>query len=346
MLPGTESRRLPAEWEPQAAILLTWPHDPEIWGGDFEAVQRCFRAIALAIADHQPLLVTCRDPAHREEVRRLLGDPPGVRYHCLPSDDCWVRDHGPVGVLVEGRPRLLDFRFNGWGGKFPAADDDALSGRLAAAGAFGDTPVERVELVLEGGSIDGNGAGELLTTASCLLHPGRNPGLDRREMEASLARLLGCPHQHWLEQGRLEGDDTDGHIDTLARFVAPDAIVHVSCDDPADHNHDTLQRMAQELAMLRRPDGTPYRLRPLPSPPPIRDPQGRQYPASYANFLVTNHKVLLPGYHPSSDALAREVLAESFPDRRVEVIDCLPLIRQSGSLHCVTMQLPKGVECG
>ncbi|RME34958.1 MAG: agmatine deiminase family protein, partial [Gammaproteobacteria bacterium] len=214
----------------------------------------------------------------------------------------------------------------------------------AAAGAFGTTPMARVELVLEGGSIDSNGEGELLTTAFCLLHPGRNPGLGRGRMQTRLEQHLGATCQHWLEHGALEGDDTDGHIDTLARFVAPDTIAHVTSDDPADHNYQALGEMARELAALRRPDGSPYRLLPLPSPPPLLDPEGRQYPASYANFLITNHKVLLPGYHPATDPAARETVAAAFPGRETVLIDCLPLIRQSGSLHCVTMQLPQGVD--
>ncbi|MAT64376.1 MAG: agmatine deiminase [Gammaproteobacteria bacterium] len=341
---------LPPEWAPQDAVMLTWPHHHGDWAAHIDEVDALFARLACEIAQRETALIACHDDEHRAHVADLLmhscADLNRVELYVAASNDSWARDHGPITVQRSGRPVLLDFNFNGWGGKYPAELDNRLTARLAEAGAFGDTPREPIDLVLEGGSIEVDGAGSLLTTVSCLLSPGRNPGLDRFELEQRLRRHLGVERILWLEHGVLEGDDTDGHIDTLARFCNEHTIAHVQCEDPADPHYVPLQAMQRELEALRRPDGKPYTLIPLPLPAPIRDDEGRRLPATYANFLILNQAVLVPVYGDPQDALACDRLAAAFPERELVALDCRPLIRQYGSLHCVTMQLPRGVLGG
>jgi agmatine deiminase len=344
---GACVRRLPAEWEPQDGVMLTWPHDGGDWRPFLAQVEPVYVRLAAEICRRGRLLACARDAAHAAHLQRLL-DGAGVpltqvRIAIAPSNDSWSRDHGPLTVLEDGRPRLLDFRFNGWGGKYPADLDDAIPERLCAAGVFGTLPRERVDFVLEGGGIESDGEGTLLTTAQCLLSPGRNPGLDRAAIERRLVECFGLSRVLWLGHGHLEGDDTDSHIDTLARFCDPRTIAFQACDDPHDAHHADLSAMEAELRALRRADGTPYRLVPLPWPAPKRSAEGRRLPASYANFLVVDGAVLVPTYRDAADALALARLAECFPGREIVGIDCLPLIEQNGSLHCITMQLPRGV---
>jgi agmatine/peptidylarginine deiminase len=338
---------LPAEWTRQSGVLLTWPHGAGDWGPFLEGVEAVFLAIAAEVTRREGLLVACSDGAHREHVMRRLAqsgaDLGRVGSQIAPSNDSWARDHGPLTVLRNGAPEILDFVFNGWGGKFPAALDNAITKSLHACGAFGTTPLHSVDLVLEGGSIDADGAGTLLTTERCLLAPTRNPQLTRQDIEQRLQALLGARRVLWLGHGALLGDDTDSHIDVLARFCDPATLAHTSCLDASDPNYPELQAMERELAQLRTSDGKPYRLVPLPIPAPQYDERGGRLPASYANFLIVNGAVLVPVYRDGADGVALERLAGCFPDRDIVPIDCRALIRQHGSLHCVTMQLPEGV---
>ncbi len=340
-------RRLPAEWEPQDAVLLTWPHARTDWAGELAAAERTFLEIAAQVGARQRVLIACHDEPLRKAVARALADrglpPERWSLYLAPSNDTWARDHGPLGVIADGRPLLLDFEFNGWGGKFEAALDNRISRELQRQGAFGATPLQRIDLVLEGGAIDSDGAGTILTTASCLLAAGRNAGIERADWEELLARHLGAARVLWLEHGALQGDDTDGHIDTLARFCDARTIAHVSCPDRDDDHHETLAAMETQLRTLRTAEGKPYRLIPLPWPRAQRDAEGRRLPATYANFLIINGAVLVPTYRDPSDAEALRLLRECFPRREVVGIDCSALIRQNGSLHCVTMQIPAGV---
>lgn len=327
--------------------MLTWPHPGTDWGRGLQQAEGVFLDIARAVTERERLLVVCRDPAHQEHVRLLLAGE-GVALEALslplaPSNDSWARDHGPITILEDGTPRMMSFRFNGWGNKYPANLDAAITGRLHEAGAFGATPLERVELVLEGGSIDSDGQGTLLTTSRCLLSQQRNPGTSRIAMDEALGKSLGARRLLWLKHGMLIGDDTDGHVDMLARFCAPDTIVHTACDNSDDEHFRELQAMAAELARFRTERGDPYRLVPLPLPEPKRDDQDYRLPASYANFLIINGAVLVPVYGDAADDVALQRLGDCFPDRRLVAIPALPLIRQYGSLHCVTMQLPEGV---
>ncbi len=339
-------RRLPAEWEPQDACLLTWPHDDGDWP-DLPRIEGLFLAIADAICRHERLIVACLDAEHARHVTRILidqgTDPARFRCLCAESNDSWARDHGPLTAYEDGRPRLCDFGFDGWGGKYPAGLDNTLTRRLHAQGAFGATPLETIDLVVEGGNIDSDGQGTALCNGPCLHDPRRNPGLTPDEIDERLCRTLGIERLLCIENGRISGDDTDGHIDMLARFCDPRTIVYSQAVDEDDPDHAPLAAMADELAALRDAAGRPYHLHALPAPSPRYDAEGRRLPASYANFLVINGAVLVPQYGCPADAVALALLSRCFPDRQTYAIDCRPAIEQAGSLHCLIMHLPKGV---
>ena len=337
---------LPAEWAPQDVILLTWPHADSDWRPWLDQADRTFAALAAAISRYQVVIIGCHNNQHSQRVRSLLSAASArldrCRFYLVPSNDVWARDHGPIAVYRNGRPVLLDFRFNGWGGKYPCDLDDRITARLHALGAFGATPRESVDLILEGGSIETDGQGTLLTTAQCLLNPNRN-GLDQASLEQRLRETLGMTRFLWLRHGHLAGDDTDSHIDTLARFSDSRTILYQGCADPADLHFEPLQAMAEELRAFRTATGEPYRLIELPLPAARYDEEGQRLPAGYANFLILNGAVLMPTYDDPLDRMALERLRGCFPEQEVVGIPCATLIRQYGSLHCVTMQLPAGV---
>lgn len=324
--------------------MLTWPHEATAWAPQLAAVERVYLELAQAISRHEEVLIVCRDAIHRETIDdKLRACGVGhARYALAPSNDTWARDHGPIGVTDGAQPLLLDFSFNGWGGKHPYALDNAINRHLAEAACFA-TDVTPIDFILEGGAIDSDGEGGLLTTRHCLLTSTRNAGLDEAEIEARLCAWLGISRILWLSHGELAGDDTDGHVDTLARFCDAGTIAYASCDDPADEHYAGLTTMAKELRALKQRNGKPYRLLPLPLPRAHFDETGQRLPATYANFLIINGAVLVPTYaDPIADAHALSTLAEAFPGREIVGIDCVPLIQQYGSLHCVTMQLPAG----
>jgi agmatine deiminase len=339
---------LPPEWAAQGGILLTWPHAHGDWADHIGDAERVFTQLALEISRREQVLIACYDSAHREYIKAVLAsaavDPARIDLHIAPSNDSWARDHGPITVLCSGEPQLLDFRFNGWGDKYPSELDNAITPTLFRDGAFGDTPLESVDLVLEGGGIEVDGSGTLLATRPCLMSPRRNPNLTQEHMEQLLSEHLGIERFLWLEHGWLAGDDTDGHIDTLARFCDRETIAYVRCDDPGDEHHEVLTAMERELRQFVSATGSPYILVPLPLPGAKFDDDGQRLPATYANFLIINDAVLVPTYDDPMDAVAMECLRPCFPDRELVAIDALPLIRQYGSLHCVTMQLPTGVS--
>ncbi|HAD04325.1 MAG TPA: agmatine deiminase [Desulfuromonas sp.] len=336
--------RLPAEWEEQDAILLSWPHGDSDWCDDLPLVEPVFAAIAAAASRFQRVLIVAPEAGTiLAQIEQVGGNRAQIAFLPLPTNDTWSRDFGPITVFEGGKPVLLDFGFNGWGLKFAANYDNLVSRRLHRAGCFGSTPLRTVGLTLEGGSLESDGDGTLLTTAECLLGPNRNPHLTREQLELELRRLLGSQRILWLEHGYLAGDDTDAHIDTLARLCPGDTITYVHCDDKVDEHFDALRRMEQELQTFRTHKGKPYRLLPLPWPAPCYGDAGERLPATYANFLVINGAVLVPTYGVAQDPAALTVIASAFPERAIIAIDCRPLIRQHGSLHCVTMHLPKGV---
>ncbi len=337
--------RLPAEWEPQAAVLLAWPHLATDWAERLDATEAAFAALITAITRFEPALVCVPDAevgAHAtaclEEAGAAMAQ---VRFIEIAYDDTWLRDSGPLTLSDgAGTTRLLDFRFTGWGGKFEATQDDALVAGLVGHGLFSDAAQHRrVDFALEGGAIESDGRGTLLTTWRCLHH--RHPGQTRAQLEASLRAAFAATRVLWLEHGYLQGDDTDAHIDTLARFAPGDAIVYQACDDAADVHHGELAAMRTELERLRTTGGKPYRLFALPWPRAILD-GGRRLPASYANYLIINDAVLVPTYGDPADATAAAIIAQAHPGREVVSVPCRPFIWQNGSLHCLTMQLPAG----
>lgn len=334
------SRRLPAEWEAQQAVLLTWPRADGDFAHHYAAVEANFIELARQIARFQPVWISTEQPAATLQSRLQAAgiDEQHLKVLTVANDDVWVRDHGPITVFDSGQRRHLDFRFNGWGGKFAAASDDALTRAWAEQDAW-PAPVESVDWILEGGAIDTDGEGSLLTTEHCVLSNTRNGGR-REDFEAMVAERLGIERVLWLTRGALEGDDTDGHIDTLARFCDSRTIAFQSCDRGDDSHHEELVAMAEELAALRTADGVPYHLVPLPLPLPIHDEDGQRLPAGYANFLVINGAVLVPTYDDPADAEALETLGNCFEGREIIGVNCRALIRQYGSLHCVTMQIP------
>jgi len=346
-MPLTARPRLPAEWEPQSGVMLTWPHAGTDWGVSCAVVNPIFAEIGSAIAANETLLSVCCSAAHAEQVRdRLLANgAPVMRlaFAIAPSDDTWARDHGPLTTLRAGQASLHDFEFNGWGNKYPARRDTAISGALMKQQVFSGSDMQAHSFVLEGGAIETDGNGTLLATKTSLIGETRNPGLDQTGVEELLGECLGFEHFLWLGHGMLCGDDTDGHIDTLARFANPRTILHASAP-PEEPEHTELTAMACELGALRSRDGQPYRLLALPYPGVHRDDDGRRLPASYANFLIINDAVLLPTYGVAQDNDAIQILGTAFPGRRVLPIDCRELIRQNGSLHCLTMQFPAQVE--
>jgi agmatine/peptidylarginine deiminase len=337
--------RFPAEWELQSAVLIAWPHADTDWAEHLAEVESTYVELAAAITARQPLVICVRDVALQQHVVQRLASR-GVdlgRVHCVPTDydDTWLRDSGPVTLRSGAGFELLDFRFTGWGGKFEARADDRLVQRLFDAGLFAPTANRRrIDFALEGGGIETDGAGTLLSTWRCLSE--RHPDRSREEITELLCRELKQQRVLWLDHGYLEGDDTDAHIDTLARFASPARIVYQGCSDPADSHFNELAKMGAEIAALRQVNGQPYEVFVLPWAQPILD-QGRRLAASYANFLIINGAVLMPSYGDPADAQAQAVLTRAFPEHQIIALPCRPLIWQNGSLHCITMQLPHGV---
>ena len=310
--------RLPAEWEPQSGVQLTWPHAGTDWAPMLDEVTKTYEEMAREIRLREPLLI--------------VGPP---------TNDTWARDHGFISLVPS---LLLDFCFNGWGEKFPAELDNAINRRLYEDGSVKGEYVDHMDFVLEGGSIESDGKGTIFTTSCCLLAPHRNEPLTKEQIEERLKEYLYADRVLWIDHGQLTGDDTDGHIDTLVRIAPDDTILYVSCDDPQDEQYEGLRLMEEQLKTFRTIDGQPYHLKNLPLPHPIYDEDGQRLPATYANFLVINGAVLCPTYaQPDLDAEALRIIGEAFPDREIVGIDCRSLIKQHGSLHCCTMQFPIGV---
>lgn len=328
---------LPPEWAKQQFIQLTWPHKDTDWAGMLDEVENCFTEIALAVTQFENLLIVCPDV---EAVKKRIGqvDFSRITFAEIKSNDTWARDHGGITVLEDGNKVIYDFTFNGWGKKFNAELDNQITRKLWDGNYLGNEVAYRncLDFVLEGGSIESDGEGTLLTTAECLLSDNRND-LSKEEIEVRLKEYFGLERILWLHHGYLAGDDTDSHIDTLARFCSVDTIAYVKCDDINDEHFAALQQMETELLLLRQKDGEPYRLIALPMADTVYD-NGERLPATYANFLIINGAVLVPTYNSPKDNVALSRLQQAFPDRTIIGIDCLPLIKQHGSLHCVTMQ--------
>lgn len=346
MIDTSHNITLPAEWAPQRGVLLTWPHQHTNWKPILSRVESVYLEIAGHIATREALFICCYDESHQQYVYNQLQQQKvnldRVRFGIAPSNDTWARDHGPITIHNQGQACMLDFGFDGWGEKYPFALDNQITRILHHAGVFGDLPLQNIGLVLEGGSIESDGHGTLLTTRHCLFDGLRNKGRSRQQIERELKQLLGIERILCLDHGYIAGDDTDGHIDTLARFCDAHTIAYVSCDDPDDEHYAELKAMEEQLQSFVSHDLQPYRLVALPIPRPIYNQKGNRLPATHANFLIINNAVLVPIYNdPPTDGVALERLATCFPGREVIGIDCSALIHQFGSLHCITMQLPK-----
>ena len=334
---------LPAEWYPQSGVMLTWPHKYTDWHGMLEEVENCFTEIAIHISKREKLIIVC--PDKYELVTKLRNcQLENVLFAELPTNDTWARDHGPITLFVNGKTVLYDFSFNGWGLKFAANHDNQVSFKLFDLNllAKGVTYKNMLHFVLEGGSIESDGNGTILTTKECLCSINRNQHLSQKEIENYLIEVFGLKQVLWLSSGYLAGDDTDSHIDTLARFCDEKTIAYIKCDDPADEHYIALEKMEEELKSFKTINQEPYRLIPLPMADAVWGGKMR-LPATYANFLIINGAVLLPFYNSPKDIIAQQRLQKIFPGREVIGIECLPLIKQHGSLHCVTMQFPSGV---
>lgn len=338
--------RLPAEWEKQGFVQLTWPHEETAWY-ELPKVLDCYVEIAKAITRYEPLLIVCRDIEECKADMAARGfSPEGlpVRFVVAPINDTWARDHGAISVWGDqGEKCIEDFVFNGWGLKFGADLDNQITRNIYKAGVFAEDVkyLDMRPFVLEGGSIDCDGAGTLMATSECLCSLNRNEYLAQEEIEEHLKTAFGLERILWLDHGGIVGDDTDSHVDILARFCSPDTIAYTRCEDPSDPNFGPLKEMEDQLKTFRTLEGKPYRLVPLPLPDALYLDDYR-LPGSYANFLIINGAVLIPGAASPKDNIARERLQAIFPDRKVEVIDCRALLSGHGGLHCITMNYPAG----
>ena len=337
----------PPEWHKQSVIQLTWPHEHTDWNYMLEEINQCFVKIAQEILSRQKLLIVCRDAML---IKFMLGDCAQDNQNLIlaevPTNDTWARDHGAISLFVNDRPSICDFTFNGWGLKFAANFDNQINRLLYSKKTFSGNVdyLNKKDFVLEGGAIESDGKGTLLTTSECLLSPNRNPNLTKTQIEDYLKENLGLQRILWLDHGYLAGDDTDSHIDTLARFCDEHTIAYLKCDDESDEHYEALLKMEKQLNTFVDYEGNPYKLLPLPMARTIQDEDGCRLPATYANFLIMNEVVIVPIYDnnvkANNTALAQ--LQEAFPTKEIISINCTPIIKQHGSLHCVTMQYPEG----
>lgn len=340
--------RLPAEWEPQDAVLLTWPHADTDWKNMLNNIEETYFSIVDVLSNFTPVIIA-HHPILSHNLSTIIAQQLGskpfpIACYEIITDDVWARDHGPICIEKNERMQLLDFTFNGWGDKFSATYDNQVSRKLHQQNAFGNIPLTSVDMVLEGGAIESDGEGCLLTTSECLCHPNRNPSMSKGDIEHHLTKHLGAKKVLWLDHGFLAGDDTDSHIDTLARFAPNNTIVYVSCDDPEDEHFTALQKMHHQLTTFTSHENQSFTLIPLPWPCAKHSSDGHRLPATYANYLITNNAVLVPIYQDKNDAIALQQIAKAYPNRQIVAIDCLNIIEQHGSLHCITMQIPKNVS--
>jgi len=334
-------KRVPAEWEKQQCVLLSFPHEETDWNDPtdasaLEASLSPFIRIAQAIAYGEAVYILCKN---KEKIASMFCSTRNLTFIEIPTNDTWIRDYGYISIIEHEQKKLLDFKFDGWGDKFESSLDNSVNTALHQKGYMGTTPLESINFVLEGGSIESDGEGTILTTTQYLCNPNRNGGLSKKEVEVKLYDHLGATKVLWLDHGYLAGDDTDAHIDTLARFVNTETIVYVKCVDQEDEHYDTLNKMEAQLQTFRTHKGEPYTLVPLPMTEAIYTDEGERLPATYANFLITNDALIYPSYSDRHDKEAHEIFKDLFPDKEIIPVNCLKLIEQGGSLHCSTMQI-------
>ena len=342
--PASLGYRWPAEWEPHASTWLSWPRNPATWPNHFEPVPGEFAQFIRTLASFEPVNILAGGRAVMQQARELVGDLPNVTLHDIETNDAWCRDHGPTFLAgnsgerkAESGGALIDWEYNAWGGKYPPFDKDNEVPRKIAElqGRRRFTP----GIILEGGAIDGNGLGTVLTTKSCLLNPNRNPQLSQQDMERYLHDYLGATKVLWLTGGEIAGDDTDGHIDQLARFVAPRTVVVALCDDPSDENYAPTRQNWEELSQMTDQDGEPLKLVALPLPG-AKFVDGQRVPTGYCNFVFANGGVIVPQFGDPADAKAIRILQQVLPSHRVVGAPSQNLIWGLGSFHCLSQQEP------
>ncbi|MCK5854684.1 MAG: agmatine deiminase family protein [Sulfurovaceae bacterium] len=331
------NKYLPPEWQKQRAVLMAFPHKNSDWADDLNSALVPFIRIAQAIAYAQPVYIICDN---KSDIADLFCSTQNMSFIEIATNDTWIRDFGYISVVENGEIKLLDFTFDGWGGKFEATLDNEVNRVLHKKGYMGITPLEHIPFVLEGGSVESDGEGTLMTTTACLCNPNRNGGLDKDKIEKKLKEHLGAKRVLWLDHGYLAGDDTDSHIDTLARFVSNDTIAYVQCLDIKDEHYMELQKMEKQLKQFKTVKGNSYNLVPLPMASVKFDKKENRLPATYANFLITNGALIYPTYSLKEDKIVHNIFKKLFKDREIIPIECSRLIQEGGSLHCSTMQIP------
>jgi agmatine deiminase len=329
-------RYFPAEWHKQRAILMAFPHEKTDWAEDLTTALTPFIRIAQAIAYATPVYILCDS---RDKISSMFCSTRNMSFIEIPTNDTWVRDYGYISIIEDGEVKLLDFKFDGWGGKFEASLDNSVNRVLHKKGYLGTTPLESIDFVLEGGSIDSSGDGTILTTTKCLCNPNRNGGLTKDEVEKRLKEYLGIERVLWLDYGYLAGDDTDSHIDTLARFISEDTIVYIQCLDKDDEHYEELKKMEEQIKSFRTPDNRPYNVVPLPMPTAKFDRESNRLPATYINFLITDKALIYPTYSVKEDKIAHNIFNKFFLKKELIPVESSRLITQGGSLHCSTMQI-------
>ncbi len=336
--------RLPAEWESFGAVLLSWPHKDSDWNYMLDEVTKCYINIVEAITTETNVIIIAPDIEIPQKQLNHINQSL-ISFYEIPTNDTWARDFGVITTCNDnGNFILNDFQFNGWGLKFASNKDNLITRYMIKQKAINGTYNNCMGFTLEGGSIESDGKGLLLTTSECLLSPNRNGDLSKEEIEQTLTSTLGLKKILWLDHGFLEGDDTDSHIDTLARIAPNDTIVYVGTNDETDIHYSTLQSMKQQLMQFTTIEGNSFNLIELPLPDPIYDEDGNRLPATYANFLIMDKSVIMPIYaQHHKDLLATQIMQIAFPNHKIITVDCNALIKQHGSLHCVTMQLPKEI---
>ncbi|MCQ8877029.1 agmatine deiminase family protein [Pseudoalteromonas shioyasakiensis] len=345
--------RLLPEWAEQDAVMLTWPHQATDWRDNLSAVEPVYVALCQQICQRQTVVIIAHNDVLKAHISQLLSnhhvDLERVLFVVAPCNDTWARDHGPLtcaNTHDASQLAILDYTFNGWGNKFESALDNKINEVLVTQLAAPANQYQKIDLVLEGGGVEINEHGVLLTTRECLLNQNRNPTLTKPELEAQLQQQLGASSFLWVDHGYLAGDDTDSHIDTLVRFAPNNTLVYVKCDDSTDEHFDALDKMQTQLQDFQTPSGQPYTLIDLPWPKAVYNSDGDRLPATYANYLIINGAVLVPTYNDENDERALAQVQCAYPEHTIIAINCLPIIHQFGSLHCITMQLPRGFLVG
>lgn len=337
----SQIKRLPAEWEKQSFLQFTFPHAESDWNYLLDEVSACFVDIIKATSHFQDVLVVCDNI---KRVRSYFDSTQNIFFIQAKSNDTWARDHGGITVIENGKTIVQDYIFNGWGNKFDAHLDNRITKTLFEKNILKYCDIQSFDFVLEGGSIESDGLGTILTTTECLLSKNRNEQFSKSEIESILKVNLGADSVLWLNHGFLSGDDTDSHIDTLARFCNEKTIVYVACNNPNDEHFEALRLMKNELQQFKDYEGNPYNLVELPFADACFDDEGNRLPATYANFTIINKAVLVPVYGLPQDDEAIEVLKKCFPEKEIIALNCRVLIEQHGSLHCVTMQYPEPLK--